>query len=257
MEATRQMKRFRDNFYTFLPNWATRGDGELEQYTEGIVLDAFQESCHQTAKLMLPSVCPSDALNRIGADRGIPRGFAEPDASYRERLRRWRYPRGHRIRGSAPGLLEQVEATLAGTIHQTIDKRGTRYTHGTDGAERGVSWDWDGEALTPNWAKFWVVVKSTSRPPSTFAEDEAAEAVFDEDEDGCFAGEDIHPGEIAAVRQLCKVGRLSWVPAGRRPIYLVIWFEGETYPAPDGTWDSWGNRPADMHAFEPLHPSIT
>jgi hypothetical protein len=251
------MNRFREIWKWLVPGWLQEGDGELVQYTEGVMLDAFQESCHQTAKLMLPSVCVSDALARIGADRAIPRGFAEPDASYRERLRRWRYPRGHRIRGNAPGLLEQVEATLAGTIHQTIDVRGTRYTHDTDGAERGVTWDWDGVALTPNWGRFWIVVKSAGTLPLTWDEDEAAGTLWDEGDDVCWAGEGIHPGELQAVKRLCQVGRLSWVPAGRRPIYLVIWFDGETYPAPDGTWDEWGNRPVDMHAFEPLHPSIT
>jgi hypothetical protein len=250
------MKRFREIWKWLVPGWLQEGDGELVQYTEGVMLDAFQESCHQTAKLMLPSVCVEDALARIGADRAIPRGFAEPDASYRERLRRWRYPRGHRIRGNAPALLEQVEATLGGTIHQTIDVRGTRYTHGTDGAERGVTWNWDGEAFTPNWGRFWLVVKSTgSLWPSW--DDGAWGDTWDSPDGSCWAGSGIHSGEIAAVVRLTKVGRLSWVPAGRRPVYLVIWFEGETYPAPDGTWDEWGNRPADTHAFEPLHPSIT
>lgn len=252
-----KFRRFRDLWKWLVPSWLQNGQGELVQFAESLILDAFAETCHQTAKLMLPSVAPSDALARIGADRAIPRGFSEPEASYRERLRRWRYPRGHRVRGNAPGLLEHVDATLAGTIHQTIDARGTRYTHGVDGAERGVAWNWDGSALLPNWGRFWIVVKSASRPPSTFAEDEAAGSVFDEDVDGCFAGEDIHPGEIATVRELVRVGRLSWIPAGRRPVYLVVWFEGETYPAPTGNWDAWGNRPALSHAFEPLHPTTT
>lgn len=239
-----------------VPGWLQAGEGELIQHVEGLVIDAFAERCHQSAYLMLPRVTPADALARVGADRGIPRGFVEPDASYRERLRRWRWPRGHRVRGNAPGLLEQISVTIRGTSHQTIDARGTRYTQGTDGAERGVAWDWDGSDLLPEWGRVWVIVKSTGAYWPTF-DDGAWGETIDADEDVSLAGSGIHSGEVGAVKRLARVGRLSWTPAGRRPIYLVIWFDGDAYPAPDGTWDEWENRPPDTYAFEPLHDSIT
>lgn len=254
------VRRFRDIWRFMIPGNFQQGEGELVQYTEGWFLDAFAEVCQQTTWLMFPSICPDDALPQIGHDRAIPRGFAEPEASYRERLVRWRYPRGHRIRGSAPGLLEQIAAVFGNAVTaQTIDARGTRYTFGTDGAERGVAWDWDGEDLLPNWARFWVVLKidgATHLP--TWAEAEAAGTTWEDAkaEPRCWAGLGIHPGQLAAVKRLVQVGRLSWTPAGRRPVYLVIWFEGESYPAPDGTWDDWSDRPPFMYAFEPLHASI-
>ncbi len=251
-----KFRRFRNIWKWLVPGWLQKGQGELVQYTEGLILDAWAERCRQTAHLMLPDTAPSDALERIGRDRSIPRGFNEPEESYRLRLRRWRFPRGHRVRGSAPALLEQIEATLDGTIHQTIDARGTRYTHGTEGAERSVAWDWDAVALTPNWGRYWIVVKSTGARWPSFA-DGAWGSTIGGSSEICLAGSGIHPGEIATVERLTRAGRLSWTPGGRRSIYLVIWFDGETYPAPDGTWDEWGNRPADAHAFEPLHPSIT
>lgn len=253
-------RRTYDTVWRFMiPGNFHNGEGELVQRTEGAFLNMFAEACRQTAWLMFPSRAPADALVKIGADRGIPRGFSEPADAYRERLRAWRYPRGHRIRGNATGLLEQIAAVFGGAVEaQTIDARGTRYTWGEDGGttvERGVSWDWDGEALTPNWARFWVVLQVEGATfPGTW--DEEDEDEWDTPEES-WASDELHPGQLAAVARLCRVGRLSWTPAGRRPIYCVIWFDGETYPAPDGTWDEWTNRPADMHAYFPLHVSIT
>lgn len=256
------MKRFRDIWKFIVPGWLQRGEGELIQFVEGLVLDAFAERCHQSAYLMLPSVAPSDALDKIGSDRGLPRGFIEPEDAYRERLVRWRYPRGHRVRGNATGLLEQVALAIAGTQYDTVDARGTRYTvdsaedAGTPTVERGVAWDWDAEATLPNWGRFWIVVKSTGALWPSF-DDGAWGDTVDAPPEVCLAGEGVHAGSVAAVRRIVQVGRLSWTPAGRRPIYLVLWFENDTYPAPTGDWDSWENRPVDEYAFEPLHSSIT
>ena len=256
-------RTFRSLWRFLIPRNFQNGDGEALLYTQGWFQDAFAESCRQTASLMFPSVCPSDALPKIGADRGIPRGFAEPDASYRRRLIEWRGQLGHRGRGGAPALLQQIAAVFGGAVEaQTIDARGTRYTRapGDDGTavtvERGVSWNWDGEALTPNWARFWVVLKVDGSALWPSFDDGAWGETVDADDGVCLAGSGIHAGQIHAVKRIAKVGRLSWTPAGRRPIYLVLYFGGDAYPAPDGTWDEWANRPADQHAFEPLHHSL-
>lgn len=250
------MKRFRTIWKFLVPGWLSAGEGELVQHVEGLLIDAFVERCAQSPYLMLPSVAPDDALDRIGSDRAIPRGFAEPEASYRERLIRWRFPRGHRVRGGASGLLEQISAVFGGTANvQTIDARGTRYTAGTDGPERGVTWDWDGTALTPLWARFWIVLNVPDAAPWPSFDDGAWGGTIG-NPDVCLAGSGIHPGQLEAVRRLARVGRLSWTPAGRLPVYLVIYFDGDPYPAPDGTWDEWANRdPA--YRYVPLHESIT
>jgi hypothetical protein len=100
------------------------------------------------------------------------------------------------------------------------------------------------------------MVKSTGTLPLTWDEDDANETTWDEGPETCWAGEDIHSGEVAAVVRLASNRRLGWTPAGVRGINLVIWFEGETYPAPDGTWDEWSNRPQQDYAFEPLNESV-
>lgn len=252
-------RTFRTVWRSLIPGNFHKGEGELVQYVQGLVEDAFAETARQTASLMFPSVAPSDALDKIGEDRGIPRGFAEPETSYRERLRAWRYPRGHRIRGNAVGLLEQIAAVFGGAVTaQTIDARGTRYTY-PDTIERGETWDWDGSALLPDWARFWVVLAPTGVTPlPTWDELEATGKTWDElaEEGLSWAGEGIHYGQLEAVKRLCKVGRLSWTPAGRRPVYCVVIREGESYPVPDGTWDAWENRPPETYAFFSLHASI-
>lgn len=246
-----------------IPGNFHRGDGELVQLTEGTALDAFAEACRQTAWLMFPSLAPSDALAKLGEDRAIPRGVLETDASYRNRLRAWRFPRGHRIRGNATGLLEQIAAVFGNDVDdlRTIDARGTEYTWGDDGAftvARGETWDWDGEALTPNWGRFWVTLKVPGTSQRTWAEAEAAGTTWAEAEAAGYswASYQIHAGLLAAIKRLCTPGRRSWTPAGRRAVYCVVWFEGETYPAPDGTWDDWANRPQSQHAFFPLNAAI-
>jgi hypothetical protein len=248
------MRRFRSVWKWLVPGWLQRGEGELIQYTLGLVHDAFAERCRQTAWLMLPSLAPDDALDMIGRDRGLKRGLFEPEANYRERLKQWRYPRGHRVRGSALALLDQVSVAIRGTEWSTIDARGTRYDAGESAAtSKGGAWDWDGEYVFPNWGRYWVVVKSTGASWPSW-DDGAWGDTWDADSSVSWAGDGVHPGEVAAVRELTRVGRLSWTPAGRRPVYLIIYFDGDPFPVPGGNWDSWENRD-DAYAYEPLHDS--
>lgn len=250
-------RKFQALWYWLVPGWLQRGEGERVQQVIGLTHDAFVERCRQTAVLDCPSYAPSDQLPLLGKDRGVLRGTFEPDASFRQRLLRWRWPRGHRIRGAALALLDQVSAAIRGTEWLTIDQRGTRYDYGSDAATKGVTWDWDDSALTPNWGRYWVVVKSTGSLPETWDEGEARGCLWDEPDDECYAGDGIHPGEIAGIRELASNGNRGWTPAGRRAVYLVIYFPGETFPAPDGTWNSWGGRPPFDYAFEPLNPHET
>lgn len=249
------MRRFRTAWKFLTPGWLQRDQGERILYSLGLIVDAFAEAAVQSARLMLPSVAPSDALPLIAEDRGLLRGLFEPEASFRARLGAWRYPLGHRVRGSALALLEQVAATMRGTAWTTIDQRGTRYDRGVTPAQRGVAWNWDGASLLPNWARYWVVVKSTGAPWPTF-DAGAWGPTVDADSSVSLAGSGVHPGEIAAVRTLTAPGSLSWTPAGRRAIYLVIYFAGQVFPAPDGTWGEWANRD-DQYAYEPLTSAVT
>jgi hypothetical protein len=250
-------RKFRNIWSWLVPGWLQSGQGELVLYVQGLLKDAFAERSHQTARLHALSICPSDALDMHGRSRALPRGFSEDEASYRARLIRWRWPRGHRVRGNAQSLLEQISVVFGGAVEaQTIDARGTRFTYGSDTVERGVTWDWDGESLTPNWARFWVVLTVPGAAPWPALEDGGWGPTVGGNPDIALAGSGIHPGQLEAVRRLVRVGRLSWTPAGRRPVYLTLYFDGDPYPTPDGTWDSWANRDP-VYRYTPLHESIT
>ncbi len=245
------MRTFRTIWKWLVPGWLQKGQGEIVQYTQGVLNDAFAERCRQTTWLGLPSLTPADSLPMVGRDRGLPRGLFEPVATYRARLAGWRFPRGHRVRGTALALLEQVNVALRGTEWVSIDQRGTRYDFG-GGATRGVTWNWDGATLLPNWARFWLVVKSTGAPWPSFA-DGAWGPTVGGDPDIALAGSGIHPGELEAVRRLVRTP-LSWSPAGRHPVYLTIYFDGDPFPVPDGAWDVWENR-NPLYRYVPLSES--
>ncbi|HTV24296.1 MAG TPA: hypothetical protein VMG12_36640 [Polyangiaceae bacterium] len=226
-------------------------------YSIGLISDAFAEVCRQGAWLTLPSLTPSDALPLMGRDRGLERGLFEPQATYRERLKHWRYPRGHRVRGSALALLEQVSVALRGTEWTTIDARGTRVDKSSGVFTRNHPWDWDGQALTPNWGRYWLAVQ-TGQPWPSFADGAWGPKIKAADK--CVGMSGVHPGEVDAVRRLTKPNGRSWTPAGRRPIYMTIYFPGgrgsEAFPTPTGDWDSWANR-EPAHRYVPLHSSVT
>lgn len=264
------IRAFRTLWKWLVPGWlggstsaspddpSNRDEGELVQYTLGLVHDAAAERARQVAFLGLPTYCVSDALELHGRDRAILRGLFEPEASYRARLVAWRHPRGHKVRGNALALLDQVTAAIRGTSYQTIDARGTRYTLNADPVvDRGVTWNWDGAenaSIGTQWGRYWIVVKSSALP-EVWADSTSTETWDDASTTESWASSSIDSGEIAAVRTLVSNGRLGWTPAGRRPVYLVIYFSGQAYPIPDGTWDSWETRDP-QYAYEPLHSTV-
>src|SRR6185295_13738726 len=138
--AVARMKRFRTIWKFLVPGWLQRGEGEIVQHVQGLINDAYAERMRQTALLMFPSRTPSDALDLMGRDRGLKRGLFEPEANYRARLTAWRFPLGHRVRGTALALLEQVSCAIRGTQYISVDARGTQFERGV-GATRGVTWD--------------------------------------------------------------------------------------------------------------------
>lgn len=252
------MRKFRTVWKFLTPGWLQEGQGGLLLYTIGYMKDVFYERMRQTAWLSLPSLAAADSLAFIGSDRALPRGLFEPAETYRARLAAWRFPKGHRVRGTAGALLEQMSIALRSTEQTTVDQRGTEYRRDADGAvtvTRAVAWNWDGATLLPNWGRYWLVVKSTGEPWPSFTDGAWGDTVL-APEDVALAGDGIHPGEVDAVRRVTSNARLGWTPAGRRAIYLVIYFDGDPYPAPDGTWDEWPNRdPA--YRYIPLHSSVT
>src|SRR6187549_1469002 len=103
------------SIYKFLvPSWLSAGDGGLVLDTLTDQIDDSVEKMRESLVARFPTYAQDDALTLIGQDRLIPRGRAETSEHYAQRLIAWRYPRGHRVRGSAFALLNQVSEYFGG-----------------------------------------------------------------------------------------------------------------------------------------------
>lgn len=250
MSLANVTKRFRNIWKFLVPGWLQAGQGELVLFVQGMLKDAFAERAHQTALLHYPSVCPSDALDMHGRSRALPRGLFEPEANYRARLVGWRYPEGHRTRGTAGAMLAQFQLALRGTHYVIVDARNQRKIAGS-GATLPADWDWD--ALPDSqWGRYWLVCKSIGAPWPSFTD--AGWLAAWGDRDAVLAGSGILFGEMAAVREITRSRRLGWTPAGVMGTTLVLYF-GATFPEPTGDWDDWANRDTDFR-YDSLHENI-
>lgn len=231
-------RKFRSIWKFLTPGWLQAGQGELVLFVQGMLKDAFAERAHQTALLHYPSTCPSDALDMHGRSRGLPRGLFESEDSYRVRLAAWRYPEGHRTRGTASALLAQFVIALRGTHYVIIDARNKRLISGA-GAALPATWTWDALPAS-QWGRYWLVCRSVGTPWPSFTDSGWLAAWTNPD--AALAGSGITSGELAAVVTLASNRRLGWTPAGVRGVNLVLYFAGQAFPTPTANWDSTVNR---------------
>lgn len=248
--------RFRTLYRHLVPGWLLgegpetedndQRDGEKVLYSLSLMLDAISERLRLGLLARFPSYAENDALNLIGRNRGIPRGRSESRDHYAARLRAWRYPRGHRARGSAFALLEQVSEYFGGCRCYTIDVKGNKHERAADGTESysyGNPWNWDGvwSSGQPR-TRFWIVV-DLSTADSSFTEyppiGDASWAVpVGSLERTCIDGLTYSDGR--ALRRLVEPPR-AWKPAGTRAEYVIYSLTGAD-PAPDGTWSTRSGR---------------
>jgi hypothetical protein len=230
-------RKFRNIWKWLVPGWLQSGQGEMVLFVQGMLKDAFAERAHQTARLHYPSTCPSDALDFHGRSRALPRGLAEPEDNYRARLAGWRYPEGHRTRGTARALLAQFDLALRGDHHGIIDARNQRTISGS-GAALPAGWTWDAEPSS-QWGRYWLVCKSIGSPWPSFTDPGWLAAWGDVD--AVLAGSGIAAGELSAVVTIASNRSLGWTPAGVQGVNLVLYFDS-TFPEPTGDWGEWANR---------------
>lgn len=215
-------RRFRDLVRWLVPAWFNRDDQEKVNYVQALLCDAHTQRLRDGVTARFPSYAGASALALLGRDRGIMRGRSETDAHYAERLKAWRFPRGHKVRGSAFALLRQVSEYWGGLPCWAIDASGNRHDLAADGTETysyGNSWTWDGVS---GWARFWIGLDVTGQPSQ-------------------FSWDVSDYGDSAAMRRLLT-GR-AWRPAGTQPEWLVVTFDGTT-PTPDATWAHWSQNVA-------------
>lgn len=254
-------QRFRRVWRFLTPPFLQGGDGSRLLFSFGYLIDAFVEHARQGLISRLPTMASPSANTLTAGDRGILRGRTEPQAHFAERLTSWRYPRGHRVRGNAWEVLEQIwhhfavhNSTVALADSEgrssvrvlTIDRRGQQWTKEADGGDPVRTlpggWNWDG-ADASEWARFWVVLHQT--PPSG---EEFFELQPDIGDDELWGGGygvpgytigvgGLLPSDVLVLRELFQ--DRNWHPCGTVPEWCVISFDGNS-PSPDGTWERWG-----------------
>ncbi len=253
-------RNFRQYFPFAVPSWLSLGDGGKVLHSLALIKDALVQRARDGLESRFPSRAGESALQLMGATRGILRGRSETDAHYAARLIGWRYPKGHRVRGNAFALLDQICEYWGGIRCYTIDVHDTWHGRGTASfaslvysrdaeayqysAGLGFA-DWYTEDHTVNWSRFWVVVCPNPQHPEV----EAAPDFGDPDLWGGATGTLGYavglvgwtPGDTTAMRKLMRPP-WAWRPAATSPEWLVVQLGDWTVtpaPAPDGTWEHW------------------
>jgi hypothetical protein len=242
-------RTFRSVFYHLVPSWLYTGDGGKILHALMMMLDAWVERVRLGFVARMPTRADPVALALIGQDRGLLRGRTESAENYAQRLIGWRYPRGHRVRGSAFALLSQVASYWGEILCWTIDVSGNYHEHTAAGVESytyGNAWDWDGLGSSPAWGRFWLGLELPI--------DGVSEQLDYGDPDlwggqigleGYTIGQQgVTPADVEAMRRLMRPP--AWKPAGVRAEWVIVNIEGSGFAGvvPDGTWLHWSQNVA-------------
>jgi hypothetical protein len=215
-----------------VPWWLFVDDGRKVIEGLGLLVDLFRQKLRDGLDARFPSRAGASAIKLIGAYRLIPRGRDETTAHYAERLIAWRYPRGHRVRGGAFGLLTQVYHYWGGApcwTHDTNQNLRALDVDETPSYSYGEAWDWDGGS-SANWGRQWVVVDLSA----------TAYALTAYEPDGTLGIGGTTPGDWAAMRRLVDpLDPHQWMAAGTQPEWMIVSLDGAD-PTPDATWERWG-----------------
>lgn len=243
---------FRQVVKWLVPAWLNDGEGAAVLWVLCAMKDAFTERTRQGLDARFPSRTVASANALTGADRGIGKGRTETNAHYAQRLIRWRWPRGHRTRGNPFALLEQASEYFGGVVCWTIDVRGNRYDRSAAGVEtfsQGHAWNWDGAAVSPRWARGWLVLDLStlaSAQPDFGDADLWGGELGDPNYSVGMAG--VSAEDALAIRDLVRAdAKRPWKPAGVRAEWAIVSLDG-TEPTPDGTWLNWSQVVAGVRS---------
>lgn len=238
-------RAFRRIFKKLLPSWLADDEGELVNYSLGLLLDAFAERARQGLLARFPSYAPADAYPYLGRDRKIVRGIGEPAESYVPRLLGWLDE--HRVRGNPWALCRQLRAYCNNAVRvRTVDANGNWFAVERDGTETyslfQENWNWDGVPASPHWSRFWVIIYPTDdgQPWAPIDGTIAGEHPGQITRPGETIGTTATPEQVAAVRAIIR----DWQPDGTRCEWVIVAFDDLSFdpsaPEPDGTWGTWG-----------------
>lgn len=245
------MPNFQSAFKALVPAWLSEGDGGLVLHSLAVMKDVFLASLRAGLEARFPTKSGDSALTLTGDARGIIRGRSETSAHYAARLKRWRFPRGHRVRGDAFALLEQISEYFGGIHCRTIDIAGNVHDRTAAGVETfsyANAWDWDGEPPSPNWGRFWVILYPNPEAPMAVQPNLGDPALWGGalGTAGTTIGQTgVTADDVNAVRWL--MSRRNWKPAGTLGEWIIVSLDG-TDPAPDGEWLHWSKMIDDTQS---------
>lgn len=256
---------FRQYFKFAVPSWLSEGDGGKILHSLALVKDALAQRARDGLEARFPSRAGDSALVLMGATRGILKGRSETDAHYAARLIGWRYPKGHRVRGNAYALLDQICEYWGGVRCYTVDVHGAWHVRGSDSfasttysrdAEAyayttGIHFEtWYTEDHSNNWSRFWVVVCANQQLPGVVAAPNYGDPTLWGGATGTLgyavglAG--WTPDDTTAMRKLMRPP-WAWRPAASSPEWMIVqladWTLG-ALPTPAATWARWSSNVA-------------
>lgn len=242
------IKTFERSLKFLVPSWLSQGEGGKALIAVCRILDQNLARGRAALGARFPTRAQDDALAMIGYDRGIPRGRNEISAHYAQRLIAWRYPRGHRVRGSAFALLNQVSEYFGGIYCWTVDKKRNYHERNAEGVEQfsySLAWTWDADST--HLGRFWIGLfpgALMSAQPSlgdpTLWGGALGTPGYSIGQIGAL------PGDRDAIRALFT-GECPWKPAGTLQQWLVVALDGAIY-APDNTWGNWSKVVAGVRS---------
>ncbi len=251
---------FRQYFPFAVPAWLSEGDGGKILHSLALIKDALSQRARDGLEARFPSRAGSSALALMGPTRGILRGRSETDAHYAARLIGWRYPKGHRVRGNAYALLDQICEYWGGVRCYTIDVNDTWHGRGQpdyttftyDRDAESYRYDaelafalWYDEDHDVNWSRFWVVISPNPELPEVEAAPDYGDAALWGGATGtlgyCIGLAGWTPDDTTAMRKLMRPP-WAWRPAASSPEWMIVqlddWTSGAP-PVPDATWEHW------------------
>ncbi len=255
----------RQYFPFAVPSWLSTGDGGLLLHTITTMIDIQVQRARDGLEARMPSRAGPSALKLFGATRGILQGRTETDAHYAARIIGWRYPLGHRVRGNAFSLLDQISEYWGGVRCFTVDVNDTWHSRGqhsfTDftyardvevyryDAELAFA-VWYPEDHAVNWSRFWVVISPNPEIPEVQAAPNYGDSALWGGLTGtpgyCVGLAGWTPTDTTAMRKLMRQP-WPWRPAGTSPEWLIVQLGNWTStpaPVPASTWAHWSSNVA-------------
>lgn len=250
-------RRFRGLRYFLAPPWLTgKGDGEKIAYTLEAMLDVFTEKLRQGLEARFPSRAGLSALRLITGDRGLLRGRSETNAALAERLKAWRTPRTHAVRGNAYEALLQIWHYWGGIYAATVDAHGLRHEIAADdepdademaNPDTLAAWvdsgdtTWDDLDADTHWSRFWVILQPTAahnvEPSPDFGDADLWGGALGTP--GYTLGQtSVTPEDVSAMRAL--FAEFAW-NGPSVPEWVVLVFDGDDVDGvePDPEWKYW------------------